>query len=201
MPRQVWDPQARMYRFEVEGIQVGGTSFTSYAAVANKLRDYNLTLDARPATISSTITELIAATFTATSWREVYNELVDRIKQKAPKKEPWEGKNGYIEWLSIPVTYRAALANLINNDNAMPGHDRGPHNTNPLKITGGGGQFREYDLTSTAQGRVTRCTKGGVHAFYYATTHAFGTYNYYLIVNGDKPVLRGAIDNINRVNV
>jgi len=201
MPKQVWDPTTRSYTFVPEGIQVAGVSFTTRAPVVEKLRDRGLSIEARAATTASVLDEMIRDTFACTGWSEVQQEAIRRIKLRAPAKEPWIGKHGYMEFTGIPGMYQASLKNLIDNNDPAPGHDRGAHATNPMNIQGAITSKTEYDLTATQAGRATRVVKGGVWAFYYSTSHAHGTYNYYLIVYGDKPVLRGSIDEVNRVEL
>jgi hypothetical protein len=203
MPKQVWDRAAGKWTQVPDGIQVGGTSFTDQSVVKDKLTEKSLLPDARNQTVVTVINAMIADVFSAQTWKEVYDEIVGRIKNLAPTKDAWLGKsgNGYTEWSQIPLNYRTALKNLIDNGNPAPGHDRGAHTVNPMKIQGNVQETLEYDLESNRNGRATRVKKQGVYAYYYSTGHAAATYSYYLIVRGDKPVLRGAIDGINKVTL
>lgn len=202
MPNMIWDPIAMAYRYEPSGVQIQGTSFTDANDIIVKLASYDFRILARPFVKNIVIREMVRDGFTSmTSWRGVYDEVVRRIALRAPLALPWRGRNGMIEFLSIPVQFRAALRNLIDNDNPLPGHDRGAHTGIPMAETAGAGNPREYDLSADANGRATRCQKDGTIAYYYSTTHAGASYNYHLIVSGGRPILRGAIDGINRVDV
>ena len=114
-----------------------------------------------------------------------------------PLKTEWKGKSGtgYISLLRIPREHRAAVINLINNNDPAPGHDRGHHQTNPAKTSGG--SFREYDLTVQNNGRMTTRSQHGRRGYYYSPHHAFATYEYLLITDdAGRPILRGLPANL-----
>jgi hypothetical protein len=183
-----------------DGIQVGGTSFTDRNVVGLKITHF-LTGKVTNRTQASAITAMLAECFSAQTWKEVADEVITRAKAAMPDKSAWEGKNGYIEFARVDAAQKAALKNLINNDNPAPGHDRGAHATNPMRIVGNVSETKEYDLTAAAVGRVVRVTRQGVKAYYMSVHHAAATYQYYLVLQGDKPVLRGALDGVNQVQL
>jgi len=198
MPKQVWNVAQRRYEMVPDGIQVAGTSFTDGQVIASKINHF-VTGKVRDATRAAAVNAMIADCFSTSTWKEVADEVIARVKAMMPSKNTWEGKNGFREFSQVTANQRAALKNLIDNDNPSPGHDRGAHATNPMRQVGALSEIREYDLTAAQEGRVVRITKNGVKAFYVSVHHAAATYQYYLVIQGDKPVLRGAIDAVNQV--
>lgn len=198
MPKQVWNVALRRYEMVPDGVQIAGTSFTNAQVIAQKVNPLiaGKILDFSRASI---VTDMLKDGYSASSWKELADEMVDRVKASMPKKETWEGKQGYIEWVRVDANYRAALKNLIDTDDPAPGHDRGLHATNPMKMQGNPTEIREYDLSAAAAGRVTRITQKGVKAYYMSIHHAAATYQYYLLLHDGKPVLRGSLDGVNKV--
>ncbi|MFM0670946.1 hypothetical protein [Paraburkholderia sediminicola] len=110
------------------------------------------------------------------------------------QKLAWRGRTAgnYIRIGQISPLHRAAVLNLIANNIAAPGHDRGAHTTSPVPT--GGGSTREYDLTASRAGRLTVRTLNQRRAYYYSRHHAAATYEYLLITDDSgRPIFRGAL--------
>ncbi|MDN3578342.1 hypothetical protein QWZ03_16355 [Chitinimonas viridis] len=143
--------------------------------------------------------------FVSTS--DFLSQVVERVAaahaELDVQKHAWRGRTpgNYIRFAQIPLVYQAAVRNLIDNNNPFPGHDRGPHTTNPGAA--GAGTAREYDLSASRDGRLTIRTQGGRRAFYYSRHHAAATYEYLLITdNANRPIFRGNLPpNLMRVPV
>jgi hypothetical protein len=201
MPKRVWNVAAGRYDMVPDGIQVGGTSFTDRQVISSKIDHFlagKVTVAANKATA---LTAMLADCFSTATWKGVADEVILRVSAMMPSKATWQGKQGYREFAAVDATWKAALKNLIDNDNPAPGHDRGLHGTNPMNSVGAVTEIREYDLTAGQAGRVVRVIRQGVKAYYVSIHHAAATYQYYLVLVGDKPVLRGSIDPVNQVKL
>lgn len=195
--KKKWNVTTRQYDYVAEGLFIDGIDY-------NEAKAYNKWIERKGASkCSKTRAQRIIRKLIADgesfakhhNWLEEmehcilkeHHASIDAVKGKG------KGVTHTVEFGTIPSKYRAGLLAIANNNTAS--YARGPHNTCPAHQTGAVTTYKEFHLTKTGEeGRATtaKARTGNLAYIYYSTSHAFSTYNYFLVTIPVSIELNGA---------